>query len=327
MIMRRRDTIMLLGALAALSSVARGQPLEPVVGFLGVESPNEWMSRLRAFREGLAQTGYFEGRNVAIEYRWAEGRLDRLPALAAELVQRHVSLIAVPGGTNGALAAKAATSTIPILFTTGGDPVSLGLVADLNRPGGNLTGVVNLNLELAPKRLQLLHEIVPAATSVALLVDPTNVNAEAIVREVRAAAIDLGLQLHVLHASSERDLVSVFTTLVQLHVGALLIGTEGFLVALSDELAALTIRHAIPTMFQFRQYVAAGGLISYGASADGNFRQVGVYAGRILKGELPETLPVEESKRFELVINLKTARMLGLTVPPALLASADELIE
>jgi len=285
------------------------------------------MSRLRAFHEGLGEIGYFEGRNVAIEYLWANGRLDRLSALATELVRRQVGVIAVPGGTNGALAAKAATSTIPIVFTTGGDPVQLGLVADWNRPGSNLTGVVNLNLELVSKRLELLHEFVPNASSVALLVDPTNANAQKIAADAQRAALGLGLQLQVLRASNEWELQRVFTSWDQMRVGALLIGTEGYLVGLSEKLAALTVSHAIPTMFQFREYAIAGGLISYGGSAEGNFRQVGVYTGRILKGERPADLPVEPSKQFELVINLKTAKVLGLTVPPSLLARANDVIE
>ena len=328
--MRRRKLITLLGGtvLTWPFSARAQQPTMSVVGFLGSESPDRWISRLRGFYQGLSETGYVEGRNVAVEYRWADGQPDRFPAFAADLVRRQVSVIVVPGSTVGALAAKAATTTIPIVFAVGGDPVKLGLVADLNRPGGNLTGVVNLNVNLAPRRLELLRELVPSATLIALLVDPTNPSAGTIVKDVQAAARSLGLQVHVLHASSEREFDSAFASLVQVRAEALMIGTEGLFIHRSEQLVALTIRHAVPTMFQFREYVAVGGLMSYGGSTNsGNFRQVGIFTGRILKGAKPADLPVEQSTRLELIINLKTAKMLGLAVPPTLLARADEVIE
>jgi len=326
--MKRREFVTLLGSAAAWPLAAQAQqPAMPVIGFLGSESPERWTNRLRGFHQGLGETGYVEGRNVAIDYRWADGQQDRFRALAADVVRRQVSVIAVPGSTIGALAAKAETATIPIVFATGGDPVRLGLVADLKRPGGNLTGVMNLNLNLAPARLKLLHELVPAASLIGLLVDPTVPNADAIVQDVQAAAGTLGLQIHVLHASSERDFDPAFASLVQMRAGALLIGTEGLFIRRHEQLAALTVRHAVPTMFQFREYVAAGGLISYGGSTTGNFRQVGVYTGRILKGAKPADLPVEQSTELELVLNLRTAKALGLAVPPALLAHANAVIE
>jgi putative ABC transport system substrate-binding protein len=277
---------------------------------------------MRGFYEGLSQTGYVEGRNVTIEYRWADGQEDRLPGFAADLVRRQVRAIVVPG-TVGTLATKAETTTIPIVFLVGGDPVRLGLVASLDRPGGNLTGMFNLNLNLAPTRLQMLHELVPSAALIGLLVDPTNPTAEGIVRNVQAAASTLGLQVHILYASSEREFDSVFTTIAQVRAGALMIGTEGFLFRQYKQLAALTVRHRVPTMFQFREYVAAGGLMTYGANTTSNFRQLGVYTGRILKGEKPADVPVEQSSKLELVINFKTAEMLDLKIPPILRARAE----
>jgi putative ABC transport system substrate-binding protein len=297
----------------------------PVIGFLNTASPDLWDGPLRAFHQGLSDTGYVEGRNVAIEYRWADGQNDRLPALAADLVRRQVTVIAANGPA--VPPAKAATATIPIVFLTGVDPVGAGLVASLSRPGGNLTGVVNLNVELGPKRLELLHELVPTATIMALLVNPTNPNAETVSRNLQAAARTLGLQTHVLQPSTERDFDTVFATLVQLRAGALVIGPDPFFISRSEQLAALAIRHAVPTISQFREFAAAGGLMSYGASITDSFRTVGVYTGRILKGEKPADLPVQQSTKAELIINLKTAKALGITVPLPLLGRADEVIE
>jgi len=324
--MRRREFVTLLSGATVWSLTARAQDLAvPVVGFIGTDTQDGWANRMRGFYEGLGRTGYVERRNVTIEYRWADGQEDRLPGFAADLVRRQVRAIVVPG-TVGTLATKAETTRIPIVFLVGGDPVRLGLVASLNRPGGNLTGMFNLNLNLAPTRLQMLHELVPSAALIGLLVDPTNPTAEGIVRNVQAAASTLGLQVHILYASSEREFDSVFTTIAQVRAGALMIGTEGFLFRQYKQLAALTVRHRVPTMFQFREYVAAGGLMTYGANTTSNFRQLGVYTGRILKGEKPADVPVEQSSKLELVINVKTAEMLRLTVPPILRARA-EMIE
>jgi putative ABC transport system substrate-binding protein len=326
--MRRREFITLLGGAAAWPLAARAQqPGSPVVGFLGSESPDLYADRLRGFRQGLSETGYAEGRNVAVEYRWAEGRNDRLPALAADLVRRNVNVIATGGGFSAALAAKAASTTIPIVFQVGSDPVQLALVASLNRPGGNLTGVNSLNAELGPKQLELLHEIVPTATYIALLSNPTNPGNPNALRNLEAAARTLGLQLHVLHASSERDFDTVFAALSQLRAGGLMIGADPFLQSRTEQLASLALQNALPAIAQLREFVAAGGAISYGGSIREQLRLVGVYAGRILKGEKPADLPVQQSTKVELIINLKTAKALGLTVPLALQASADELIE
>jgi putative tryptophan/tyrosine transport system substrate-binding protein len=283
---------------------------------------------LRAFHQGLGETGYVEGRNVTIEYRWAEGHNDRLPALVADLARLEVAVIAATGGTAVALAAKAATTTIPIVFNIAADPVALGLVASLSRPGGNLTGVTSLSVQVAPKRLELLHELLPAVTVVALLINPTNpILAEIQSRDLQAAAGPLGLQLHVLHASTERDFDAVFATLAQLRAGALVIGTDLFFNTRSEQLAALTVRHAVPAIFQYREFAAAGGLMSYGNAIADPYRLVGVYTGRILKGEKPADLPVQRATKVELIINLKTAKALGLAVPLPLLGRADEVIE
>jgi len=325
--LQRREFIALLSGGVVWPVVGHAQQTAmPVIGFVSTLTPDRSADRVRAFRQGLSENGYVEGKNVSIEYRWAEGQNDRLPVLLADLVRRQVTVIAL-SGIPAALAAKAATSTIPIVFSMGRDPVELGLVASLNRPGGNLTGVSNLNVELGPKRLELLHELVPRATSIALLVNPTNPNAESLSRDVEAAARRLGQQLHVLHASTERDFGTVFARLAELRAGALMIGTDGFFVDRSEQLGALTVRHAVPTIFQYREFAAAGGLMSYGGSRTEPFRQAGVYTGRILKGDKPADLPVQQSSKIEMIINLKTAKALSLTIPISLLGRADEVIE
>jgi len=328
--MNRRTLITLLGGtVAAWPLAARGQqPAVPVIGFLGGASPDRWVGRLRAFHQGLSETGYVAGRNLAIEYRWAEGQNDRLPSLAAGLVGRQVSVIAAPGSVPAALAAKAATTTMPIVFEIASDPVELGLVASLARPGGNITGVTSLNAQVGPKRLELLHELVPTATIVGLLVNPTNPNeAEPTTKNLQAAARSLGLEMHVLHASAEGDFDAAFATLIQLRAGALAIGTDPLFTSRLEQLAALTVRHAVPTVYQFREFTAAGGLMSYGGSLTDTFRAAGVYTGRILKGDKPADLPVQQTTKVELFLNLKTAKALGLTIPIPLLGRADEVIE
>jgi len=325
---RRREFIATLGgaALAWPLSARAQQPSMPVVGFLITRAPGEDPEFLDAFRQGLAEAGYVVGQNVAIEYRFAENHYDRLAALAADLVRRRVAVIA--GISLAAQAAKAATTTIPIVFVAGTDPVELGLVANLNRPGGNITGVSILNLELGPKRLELLRAVIPTATMIALLVNPAlPTRAETNVRDIERAADALGLQLHVLHASTDGELDTVFASFAQLRVGALVIGDDPFFSARSEQLGALALRHAVPAAFVYRSFAAAGGLLSYGASPMDAFRLVGVYTGRILKGEKPGDLPIQQATKVELVINLKTAKALGLTVPQSLLGRADEVIE
>jgi len=327
--MRRREFITLFGGAAAtwpLTARAQ-QPAMPVIGYLGPESPAVFASRVRAFRQGLGETGYAEGRNVAIEFRWAESQHSRLPALAADLVGRQVAVIVAPGGAPGALAAKSATATIPIVFEMGADPIAIGLVGNLNRPGGNLTGVSSLNVQVTPKRLEILHEAVPTAAEVAVLVNPTSPTADSQLRNLQAAARALGLQLHVLHASAERDFDTVFATFLQLRAGGLVVSSDGFFATHSEQLAALTIRHAVPAIHQSRDFTIAGGLMSYAGSFAESHRQAGVYTGRILKGETPADLPVQQVTKVELFINLKTAKSLGITFPLTLLGRADEVIE
>ena len=326
--MRRREFITLCGVAAAWPFAASAQqPAMPVIGFLGTESLDLNAVRLPAFLQGLRETGFFEGRNVAFEYRWAEGRYDRFPALLADLVSRKVAVIAVLGGPPTAVAAKAATATIPILFVIAGDPVALGLVASLSRPGSNITGVTSLAVELGAKQLEVLTELVPTAT-VALLVNPANpAIADPLVRELQAAAGIRGIELHILHAGTESELDAVFETLPRLRAGALVIGSDVFFNSRPQQLAALAARYAVPTMYPFREYVAAGGLVSYGESLTDAYRILGGYAGRILKGDKPADLPVQQTTKVELVINLKTAKALSMTVPITLLGRADEVIE
>ena len=325
----RRRVLLAATAVVALSSelVRAQQKAMPVIGVLNTGSPGPSSEPfMAAFRQGLREAGYVEGQNLAIEYRWAEGHYDRLPALAAELVSRKVDLI-MAGSPPSALAAKSATSTIPIVFRSGSDPVAEGLVASLARPGGNLTGVSNRNDGLAAKRLELMSELVPRAGVIALLVNPNAAGAERNIRDVEEAARLKGLQLHVLKASSESEIDIAFASLVQLNVGALDVGADPFLSNRREQLVTLAARHAVPSIYAWREFAAAGGLISYGASLTSALRLIGAYAGKILKGAKPAEMPVQQASAFELVINLKTAKALGLTIPPSILARADEVIE
>jgi putative ABC transport system substrate-binding protein len=325
--MNRRDVVFMLGGAAVawpLAARAQQKPM-PVIGYLSPISPgSNTAPSVAAFRQGLAEAGWVEGKNVAIEYRWAEGQYDRLPALAADLVARKVDVIATSGA--GALVAKNVTSTIPIVSFVG-DPDATGLYASLARPGGNLTGVSPLLTELMPKRLELLSELVPQASVIGLLVNPKEPAAERIIRDIQEAARTKGVQLHILKVSTDGEIDAAFGSLVQMHAGALLVGADPFLNSRSEQLVALAARHAVPTSYEWRESVAAGGLISYGPSRIGLARQVGIYVGKILNGAKPADLPVQQPTKFELVVNLNTAKALGLTVPPSILARADEVIE
>ena len=325
---RRREFIATLGGAAvsrSLAARAQQAPL-PVIGFLNGASPEGYALYATAFRQGLQQAGYIEGQNVAIKYRWAEGHYERLPALLADLIRLQPTVIAATS-TPAAVAAKAASTTIPIVFTTSSDPVQLGLVPALSRPGGNITGISQLNVEVAPKRLELAHELAPAASTIALLLNPTDPNTKTLSNELAAAAGTLGLKLHVLRASSEREIDAAFASLAQLPAGALVIGTDAYFNSRTEQLGALALRYAIPTIYQYRQFCAADGLISYGGNLTESYRLAGIYAGRIVKGEKPADLPVQQVTKVELIVNLKTAKALGIEMPPALLIRADEVIE
>ncbi len=324
--MKRRELVLLLGGAMTVPRALRAQQKAmPVIGFLGSTSPDPYAPFVAAFRQGLNETGYVEGQNVAIEYRWAENHADRLPAMAADLVGRKVDMILAAGLS--ALAAKSATSTIPIVFPAFSDPVAAGLVASLARPGGNLTGFSPFQFELMPKRLELLTELVPQARVIALLVNPNDPRAEGLIRDMQEAARAKGVQLPILKAATESEIDAAFATLVKLHAGALLVFPDPFFGTRREQLLALASRHAVPAIYAWREWAEAGGLISYGASIPALFRQAGIYAGRILKGAKPADLPVQQPTTFELVVNLKTAKTLGLTAPPAILARADEVIE
>jgi putative ABC transport system substrate-binding protein len=324
--MRRREFITLIGAAAAWPLAVRAQQ-RPVIGYLSSGSPQGFATRLAAFRRGLEETGYREGQDVTIEYRWAEGKDDRLPAMAAELVQRGVNVLVAPGGVSPVLAAKAATTTIPIVFETGVDPVAAGLVGSLSRPSGNVTGVTSLNIEVGPKRFELLRQLRPAARAVALLVNPNNPNSQAVITDSRQAVRALNLELHVLQASSEVDFKEVFAKLGELHGVGLVVAPDPFFITRGGQLAILTIRHAVVAIFHSRDFVTAGGLLSYGGSIAETHRQAGIYAARILKGNKLADLPIQQVTKVELFINMNTAKALGLDIPPTLLAIADGVIE
>jgi ABC-type uncharacterized transport system substrate-binding protein len=328
--MRRRVFIGLVGGVAVTWPLLlhAQQSVLPVIGFLDSRSPDALTERLRGFRLGLKDTGYFEGENVTIEYRWAENQFDRLPALATDLVHRQVAVIATSGGTAAAFAAKAATTTIPVVFTSAEDPVRQGLVASLARPGGNLTGINFFNVELAAKQLELLRELVPAATRIGVLVNPASaLNTESTLRDVESAARAMKLEIQVLNARTSREIDAVFATFVRERPDALFVNTDPFLNVRRVQLALLAGRLGIPAIYSGREYAEAGGLISYGSDITDAYRQMGVYVGRILKGAKPMDMPVSQASKFELVINAQTARMLGISIPPSLLARADEVIE
>jgi putative ABC transport system substrate-binding protein len=299
----------------------------PVIGYLGAESPAAFANRLKAFRQGLGETGFTEGQNVAIDFRWAESRHHRLPALATELVDRRVNVIVAPGGLPAALAAKSATTTIPIVFEMGADPIASGLVQSLNRPGGKLTGVASLNVELSPKRLEILRELIPSATMIAVLFNPTSPTAETQLKNLRAAAGTLGVQLYVLHAKVEEDFATVFDDMRRRRPDGLVVASDTFLATHAEKLAALAQRHAVPAIVQSRDFPVAGGLMSYGGNFMESHRQAGIYVGRIIKGEKPADLPVHQVTKVQFVINLKAAKALGLAVPLSLLGRADEVIQ
>jgi putative tryptophan/tyrosine transport system substrate-binding protein len=325
--LKRRELIALLGGAAAWPIVARAQgSAKPAIGYLSVRTLKSEASLLAAFRQGLGAGGFVEGQSLSIEYRFADGRYEQLPAMAADLARRQVAVIFAGGGT--AAAAKAATSTIPIVFSGNTDPVQSGLVTSFNRPGGNITGVSNLSGDVTEKRLQLLHDLIPTASTMGYLINPSApIDLEALRRRGQAAAASLGLDVHFLEAGSEGDFEAAFASLQQLRAGALLIGPDPYFTSRSEQLAGLALRHAVPASYQFREFAAAGGLMSYGGSISEGYRLAGTYAARILKGEKPADLPVQQSTKVELVINLNTARALGLTVPQALLFAADEVIE
>jgi len=326
---KRRDFITLLSGAAAwpLAARAQQQPVMPVIGFLNGGSRAAYAPEVDAFRQGLKETGYVEGQNMTIEYRWAEDQYDRLPSLAADLVQQKVTVIAATS-TPAALAAKAATSTVPIVFTTGGDPIKLGLVASLSRPGGNVTGSTQLSVEVGPKRLELARELFPRATTFALLINPTNPVAATVSKDLETVADTLGVRLHALHASTEADFEAAFATAAQLRAAALVIASaDPWFGSHAAQLGALALRHRVPAIYFLREFAAAGGLMSYGGSITDTYRLAGLYTGRILKGEKPADLPVVQSTKVELIVNLKTARALGITVPLPLSGRADEVIE
>jgi putative ABC transport system substrate-binding protein len=325
--MNRREFIATAGGAAAIwPLVARAQPARPVVGFLNVASPDGYEHHVAAFRDGLKESGFIEGQNVAIEFRWADGHYDRLPNMAADLVRRGVSVIVANTPAN--LAAKAATTTIPIVFTTASDPVQIGLVPNLSRPGGNITGVSQLNVEIGPKRLELAHQLMPTATSVAFLVNPSDAaRAETLTRDAQAAAVPLGLKIHVLPAFTDAEIDAAFDGFAQLKAGVLVIGADALFNSKSELLAKLSLRYAVPAIYQYSEFADAGGLLSYGGSIKESYRWAGIYSGRILKGERPGDLPVQQSTTVELIVNLKTAKALGISVPLALLGRADKVIE
>jgi putative tryptophan/tyrosine transport system substrate-binding protein len=324
---RRREFIALIGGAAVAWPVAARAQQVPVVGFLATTSPAPFAHLVAGFRRGLQEAGFLEGRNVAVEFRWAEGRYDQVPALAADLVQRQVAVIVTTGGETSAVAAKAATKTIPIVFNTGTDPVRLGLVTSLARPGGNATGVNIFTTELAEKRLGLLHDLIPAASTIAVLLNPNFAPAVVNLQESEVAARAAGRTVVAFHASRDDEIETAFARIIQMRPGALLVGSDPFFNSRREQIVALAARHAIPAIYEWREFAQAGGLMSYGTSLIEAYRQQGVYAGRILKGEKPADLPVVQLSKFELIINLITAKTLGLTFPPGLLAIADEVIE
>ena len=327
--MKRREFISLIGGCAAAARLpaAQAQARIPVIGCLNSAAAAPMANLFAAFRRGLSEAGYTDGQNVTIEYRFAEGQYDRLPSLAADLVNRQVSLIATSGGTVSALAAKAATATIPVVFISDSDPVKIGLVASINRPGGNVTGIHQLTAGLEAKRFELLHELVPTATKIAVLLNPDYPDAEAQIGEVQRAALSLGLQAHILKASNERDFDTAFSTVKEQGAGALLVASDPFFFSRRSQIVALAAQHAVPAIYQFKEFAALGGLMSYGTRITDSYRQVGVYSGQILKGTKPTELPVVQSSKFEFVINLKTAKSVGVTISSGLLVQADEVIE